>query len=101
MNDVVKRDASITHRKVPTMEVKRAGWVIVALAALISSGTAATAQSGAPAPPTDLQATDYPWDNGTKIDLEWVLSPECGLAFWDVRFPAPLPWRSIARRVRI
>src|SRR5229473_1141193 len=24
-----------------------------------------------PAPPTNLTAADHPWDNGTRIDLEW------------------------------
>jgi len=30
----------------------------------------------APAPPSALTATDHPWDNGTRIDLTWALSPD-------------------------
>lgn len=29
-----------------------------------------------PAPPTNLQARDHPWDHGDKIDLVWGLSPD-------------------------
>jgi hypothetical protein len=30
----------------------------------------------APAPPSALTAVDHPWDNGTRIDLTWMLSPD-------------------------
>lgn len=29
-----------------------------------------------PSPPSNLTATDHPWDNGTRIDLRWELSPD-------------------------
>jgi hypothetical protein len=34
------------------------------------------AQPAAPAPPSDLSAVDHPWDNATRIDLTWSLSPD-------------------------
>src|SRR5260221_11294865 len=30
----------------------------------------------APMPPSDLRAVDHPWDNGTRIHLTWVPSPD-------------------------
>jgi hypothetical protein len=36
---------------------------------------AAQEQSTAPAPPSNLIAVDHDWDNGTRIDLSWTLSP--------------------------
>lgn len=45
-----------------------------------------TAWAQAPAPPTNLVATDHPWDNGTHIDLEWALSPgDAGLQGYIIR----------------
>src|SRR5262245_61161849 len=48
-------------------------WVALGLAVLIFT-TPSFAQ--APAPPSDLSAADHPWDNGTRIDLTWMLSPD-------------------------
>ena len=31
-----------------------------------------------PAPPSNLTAADTPWDNGTRVDLHWSLSPGDG-----------------------
>ena len=36
---------------------------------------AALGQSAAPAPPGNLTAVDHDWDDGTRIDLSWTLSP--------------------------
>ena len=33
-------------------------------------------QDAAPAPPSGLVAVDHPWDNATRIDLAWTLSPD-------------------------
>jgi len=44
-----------------------------AIAALLLTGPAVLA---APPPPGNVQAVDHPWDDGTKIDLSWELSPE-------------------------
>lgn len=33
-------------------------------------------ESSLPAPPSNLQAIDHPWDHGDKIDLKWDLSPD-------------------------
>jgi hypothetical protein len=30
----------------------------------------------APAPPSSLTAADHPWDDGSRIDLKWALSPD-------------------------
>src|SRR5688572_22392762 len=30
----------------------------------------------AQAPPSNITAVDHPWDNGTRIDLTWSLSPD-------------------------
>ena len=40
---------------------------------------AALAQGAPPAPPTNLTATDHPWDIGELLDLRWDAPPE-GLA---------------------
>jgi Fibronectin type III domain len=48
-------------------------WLASVLAALIFA-TPSFAQ--VPAPPSDLNAADHPWDNGTRIDLTWMLSPD-------------------------
>ena len=48
--------------------------------ALVGVGQqAALAQGGPPAPPTNLTATDHPWDNGEVLDLTWD-APPGGLA---------------------
>ena len=38
----------------------------------------AVAQAGSPAAPGNLVAVDRPWDNGTRVDLSWTLSPDDG-----------------------
>jgi hypothetical protein len=45
-----------------------------ALAAWLMFPPGAWAQAP-PAPPANLSAIDTPWDNGTRIDLHWTLSP--------------------------
>ncbi len=35
-----------------------------------------TASAQAPMPPAGLTARDHPWDDGTRIDLTWELSPD-------------------------
>ena len=45
----------------------------VACAALLCPSFAA---GQAPAPPSNLIASDHPWDNGTRIDLQWSPSPD-------------------------
>ena len=53
-------------------------WIAVAAicTAALLSATAVEGQSPAPAPPTNLTATDHRWDNGTRIDLAWTLSSD-------------------------
>ncbi|MHC4947039.1 MAG: DUF6754 domain-containing protein [Planctomycetota bacterium] len=48
-------------------------WLLIAVA-----GIAAAPARGQDtlAPPSNLQATDHPWDAGQKIDLAWDLSPD-------------------------
>ena len=46
-----------------------------ALAASLVFPLGAFAQAR-PAPPANLSATDSPWDNGTRVDLHWSLSPD-------------------------
>ena len=36
---------------------------------------AARGQTAAPAPPSSVIAVDHDWDDGTRIDLSWTLSP--------------------------
>ena len=36
------------------------------------------AHAQGPAPPSGLVAVDHPWDNATRIDLTWSLSPDDG-----------------------
>ncbi len=43
------------------------------LAAVLGMGHAAAAP---PAPPEGLTATDVPWDNGSRIELAWAISPD-------------------------
>ena len=38
----------------------------------------AVAHAQGPAPPSGLVAVDHPWDNATRIDLTWSLSPDDG-----------------------
>jgi hypothetical protein len=45
-----------------------------ALSAILSCASGAAAQ--VPAPPSNLTASDHPWDNGTRIDLRWSPSPD-------------------------
>lgn len=47
---------------------------LVALAAAVCLAASAYAQP--PASPTDLTAADHGWDDGSRIDLEWTLSPD-------------------------
>lgn len=53
---------------------------MLTLALMIYITGAALAQQDAatraPAPPSNLTATDHPMDGGNKIDLEWELSPD-------------------------
>jgi hypothetical protein len=42
---------------------------------LLIAPAAALAQTP-PAPPSNLVAVDHPWDNATRIDLTWSLSPD-------------------------
>ena len=45
---------------------------VVLIAAALMAPTAYGQAS--PAPPANLTARDHPWDNGTRIDLNWSLS---------------------------
>jgi hypothetical protein len=46
-------------------------------AALVLAMTASAGAQGQPAAaPSDLVASDHPWDNGTRVDLTWTLSSE-------------------------
>lgn len=57
------------------MRISVSTWTVTAvLAAALASAPVAHAQ--APAPASGLAAADHPWDNGTRIDLSWNLSPE-------------------------
>lgn len=63
------------------MRVLRA--VTIAVVALLAP---AVASGQAPAPPSNLTAVDHPWDNATRIDLTWSLSPDdAGLQGYVVR----------------
>ena len=58
----------------------------VVVCVLAPMAAPAGGQDAAPQPPQALQASDHPWDNGTQIDLEWVLSPDdAGLLGYLVR----------------
>lgn len=52
-------------------------WPLAAalVGALLLPGTV-HGQGGPPAPPSALMAVDHPWDNATRIDLTWALSPD-------------------------
>lgn len=43
--------------------------------ALATTGVSAADQP-APRPPADIKAADHPWDDGTKIDVTFGLSPD-------------------------
>ena len=53
--------------------MKRAMAAAIACAALLCPALAA---GQAPAAPAGLTASDHPWDNGTRIDLHWLPSPD-------------------------
>jgi len=45
----------------------------IALLVVVGCGYA---QADGPAPPTNLTASDHPWDGGSNIDLSWTLSSD-------------------------
>ena len=47
-----------------------------ATAVLAAGALAASPVQGQTAPPTNLMASDHPWDDGTRVDLTWSLSPD-------------------------
>jgi hypothetical protein len=54
----------------------RSWGVAAGVVAVLALSTAAFAQPAPPAPPSNLVASDHPWDNATRIDLAWQLSPD-------------------------
>ena len=50
--------------------------VFFLICTIILLPSAAQGQSNAPAPPANVTAADHPWDNGTRIDLNFQLSPD-------------------------
>src|SRR6266853_5011382 len=44
-------------------------------AGILPAAAQAQSPSPAPAPPTNVFAVDHDWDNGTRADLSWTLSP--------------------------
>lgn len=48
---------------------------IVGLMLTVALVCVPVAYAQAPPPPSNLIATDHPWDNGTRVDLTWELSP--------------------------
>jgi len=50
-------------------------WIAAALACAAFL-VPALAAGQAPAPPSNLTASDHPWDNGTRIDLQWSPSAD-------------------------
>lgn len=69
------------------MRIKHRNVLLAGLAALVAvvSG-AANAQNEPPRPPSNLQAADTPWDNGTRINLTWTASPdEASVRHYEVR----------------
>ena len=67
------------------MHTSRArAWTVTAV--LAASVLAASPVQGQPAPPTNLTASDHRWDDGTRVDLTWSLSPDdAALASYIVR----------------
>ena len=54
--------------------------------ALVAGVLAASPVQAQPAPPTNLTASDHRWDDGTRVDLTWSLSPDdAALASYIVR----------------
>jgi hypothetical protein len=51
-------------------------WLPVAVASLCSAIPFGECNGQTPAPPSDLQAADHGWDDGSAIDLTWKLSPD-------------------------
>src|SRR5262245_20411093 len=43
---------------------------------LVASLLLPEAFAQAPAPPSNLTTADHPWDDGSRIDLQWALSPD-------------------------
>lgn len=56
-------------------------------ASVLAAGVvAASPVQGQPAPPASLDASDHAWDDGTRVDLTWSLSPDdATLASYIVR----------------
>jgi hypothetical protein len=51
--------------------------VLLGAALVVATATASvSAADSPPAPPASVSATDHPWDDGTKIDVTFSLSPD-------------------------
>jgi hypothetical protein len=48
----------------------------MAVGLLLIFGTTAAAAENPPRPPGSVSAADHPWDNGTRIDVTFALSPD-------------------------
>ena len=53
---------------------------LAALVAVLVPATTVQAQPTGPEPPTNLVASDHPWDNGRTVDLQWDQSPDTSIA---------------------
>lgn len=53
--------------------ISRVAWALLTLSFLFAATAFGQAR---PAPPSNLTAVDTPWDNGTRINLRWSLSPD-------------------------
>jgi hypothetical protein len=61
----------------PTFKIQspKTAALLVGLLVLMGGTTAAAAESS-PRPPASITAADHPWDDGTRIDVTFALSPD-------------------------
>ena len=50
--------------------------IVIAASMALTFMPAAYAQPTSPAPPSNVSAVDHPWDNGSRIDLNWSISSD-------------------------
>ena len=65
-----------TRRELAEVKVQSRKTAAMTVGLLLMLGTTAAAAENPPRPPASVSAADHPWDNGTRIDVTFALSPD-------------------------